>query len=149
MGRHAQGNTLERHTVAGARLRIVAAHQLIARFDAVGRENVGLFAVIVLNQGDARRAIGIILDGHYRRPHTVFAALEINQAIHALMATAAKPCANNSLMVAAALLGLWFQQALFRLLFPVSDFAEVADRTLPASGSGRFILANTHDSLDR
>src|SRR5207237_33302 len=70
---HAAGDAAQWQTVADARLGVVAAENAIAGLEALGREDVTLLAVLVLHQGDARRAIGVVLDADHGRPDVVLA----------------------------------------------------------------------------
>src|SRR5258708_7011547 len=59
---HTQRNSSQRQTIAHARLHFLAADDLVARLEIFRSQDVALFAVVVLQQGDARRAIGIVFD---------------------------------------------------------------------------------------
>src|SRR5207244_874230 len=103
-------------------------------------------AVLVLNERDARRAVGIVLDGHHRTPDAVLAPLEVDDAIHALVAAGAEARADDALIVPAASLLVALEQRLFRLLLAVGDFREIADRTAAPAWRHWLVFANAHDS---
>src|SRR5262245_12705632 len=51
---HAQRDDLERQAVADFRFRRFAAHHLVAGFQAFGRQDISLDAVLILHQGNSR-----------------------------------------------------------------------------------------------
>lgn len=63
------------------------------------RENVGFRAVLVLNQGDAASAVGIILDTNYGGFHVALVALKIDKTIVTLMTTADVTCGDTACIV--------------------------------------------------
>src|SRR5262249_20088257 len=145
MDGHAQRDAPHRHAVADARLDLLAADDAVAGLEPLGSQDVRLFAVLVLNQGDASRALGVVLDGADVGPHAVLAAIEVDDAVHALVAAAAEARADDALVVAAALFVQRLQERFFRLALAVGQLREVADRTLAAARRRRFVLANAHD----
>src|SRR5262249_30579026 len=135
----------QRHADAGARFVPLAADDPVARLQPVGRQDVGLLAVLVLQQGDAGGAVGVVLDGQDVGPDVVLAALEVDDAVHALVAAAAEAHGDDALVVAAALLLLRPQQGLLRpVLLAVRQVGEVADRALAPARRRRFVFANAH-----
>ena len=125
--RHSQRNAAKRHAVADARLGIGSADKAIAGLQAIGSENVSFFAILILEQGDARGTVWIVFDRHDRSPNTVFLPLEINEAIHALVSASAKPRAGHSLIIAAAFLGMGAQQRFLGLFLGIRDFGKITD----------------------
>src|SRR5207245_396095 len=102
--RHAQRDAPQRQAVADARLGVRAAHDPVARLQPLRRQDVGLGAVLVLEQGDARRAVRVVLDGDDVGPDAVLVALEVDEAVLALVPAAAETGAGHALEVAPALL---------------------------------------------
>ena len=142
---HAQWDELERHAVADARLNVFrSALNHVAGLETFRRQDVRLHAVLILDQGDAGRAVRIVLDADDRGGLTVLDALEVDDPILALVTTPTEPGADDALVVAAALFGFGTQQRLFRLLLAVGDVGEIADRTLPPARRHRFVFANGH-----
>src|SRR5207245_1980120 len=90
----------QRHGVAKLRRRVRAADHFGADFQAVGGEDVALLAVGVLNQGDVARAVGVVLDRLDRRLDAVLVAFEIDQAVEALVPTAAVLGGDHAVVVA-------------------------------------------------
>ena len=85
----ADGDVRERNAIADFRRRIRAADDLRADGQAERAEDVALFAIFVLDQGDENGAIGIVFDRFDVRGDVVFLPLEIDQAIQTLVAAAA------------------------------------------------------------
>ena len=112
---HAQRDRRQRQAVADRRRGVRPAHQLVARLQPVGGEDVSLLAVGVVQQGDPRRAVGIVLDRVDHRRDAVLVAAEIDQAVVPLVAAAAMPGGDHALVVPPALAVLADQQALGRL----------------------------------
>ena len=52
-------------------------------------EDVALFTIRVIEEGEARIAMGVVLDGGHPTHNTVLIAAEINDSIEAFVATAA------------------------------------------------------------
>src|SRR5258708_11383943 len=112
----AERNVLKHQRVARLDVGVLARLDLGADFEPVGREDVSLHAVGIMQQRDIRRAIRIILErGDYGR-NPVPIALEIDQAKTTLMPTAAMTRGHASAIIASASTLDRDQQALFRLL---------------------------------
>jgi len=60
----------------------------ITRLEPFRCQDVASLAILILEQSDARGPVRIVLDGHDLGPDTVFAPLEVDQAVHALVAAA-------------------------------------------------------------
>ena len=121
MDSHAQRDAPQRHAVADARLAFFAAHDLVARLQALWGQDVGPFAVRVLDQGDAE-----VRFGSYSMATTVadtlsLRALEIDDAIHAFVAAATEARADDALIVPASLFGVRPQQRLLRTFLAVAS----------------------------
>ena len=100
-------------------------------FRPFGREDVALLAVRVVQQGDAGRAVRVVLDRRDLGRHAVLVALEVDHAVAALVAAALVPGRDAPVVVAAALLGQRLQQRL--LGRRRGDLREVGDRLEPAT----------------
>src|SRR5581483_6665914 len=73
--------------------------------------------------------------------------LEVDDAVHPLVPAAAEADADDALVVAAALLLEPLEQRLLGLVdLRVGAVGEVADRTAPAAGGSRVVLADAHGS---
>ena len=75
----------------------------VADLETLRRHDVALLAVGVVQQGDARRAVRVVLDvGHLGR-HAVLVALEVDHPVAALVAAALVARRDAAVVVAAAL----------------------------------------------
>ena len=74
---------------------------------ALGHEDVALLAVRVVEQADARRAVGVVLDRREARGHVPLVALEVDAPVVALRAAAAVAHGHASLLVAAGCRASW------------------------------------------
>src|SRR5690606_30279766 len=87
----ADGDEAQRQGVACHRLGLRAADDLAADRDALGRQDVALLAVDVVQQGDVGAAVGVVLDcGDLGRHALLLAAPEVDAAVAALVAAAAE-----------------------------------------------------------
>src|SRR4051794_26577269 len=86
----AQGDAAQRQGVADVDLDVLARHHLGAHLQAVRPQDVALLAVGIVQQRDARRAVGIVLDGRHLGRDAVLVPLEVDDAV-ALLVTAAPP----------------------------------------------------------
>src|SRR5260370_26991572 len=144
MDGHAERDFPQRHAIAYPWLRVGARHQAVAGLEAFGRQDVGLHAVLVMQKGDASRAVRIVLDRLDGRPDIVLAPLEVDDAVALLVAAATETHADDALVIAPALLGLGLEQRLFGLALAVGDFREVAHRAAAPSGSRRLVVSDSH-----
>src|SRR5690348_3586819 len=94
-------DTADRQRIAHADVRLRAAHHPVADLQAVRREDVAFLAVHVMQQRDARRAVGVILNREDLRRNAELVALEINDTIALLHPAATMPGRDMTLIVAA------------------------------------------------
>src|SRR5207247_774721 len=87
--RRAGRDVLEREAVAHARLGLRAGDDGVADLELVRREDVALLPVLVEEQCQAGRAVRVVLDRLHDRGDPVLEALEVDDAVVALLATAA------------------------------------------------------------
>src|SRR5262249_5418547 len=107
-----------------------------------GSEDVALLAVDVVQQRDARVAIGVVLDGGDLRRHAVLVATEVDDAVLALVRAAAVASRLAPVRVAAAALRVGLRERLLGLAR--REVGEVGARLEAASRAGRLALANRH-----
>ena len=88
MHRGARGNVLERQRIAHQDVGLGTGRDRRSHLQPNGLQDVALFAVSVINQRNARRAVGIVLDGRHLARHAKLLALEIDQANLLLMPAA-------------------------------------------------------------
>jgi len=110
-----EGNLANREAVAKIGGDTRAADDLLTHLDAVRRHDVALLAVGVEQQGDACRAVRIVLNGLYGGRNTIFVSLEIYETIHLLMTATAVPYRHLTTVIAAAGAVFRAQEALFGL----------------------------------
>src|SRR5262249_3041053 len=115
MDERARRDVLERERVADPDVRARPRLDACADAQLRGREDVGLRAVGVMEQRDPRRAVRVVLDRRDLRRHAVLAALEVDDAVAALVAAALVARGDPAVRVAAALLRERSEQALLRL----------------------------------
>src|SRR5262249_32730915 len=99
---HAQRHAPQRPAIADFTFHFLAADDAVAGLEPFGRQDVRLRAVLVLQQGDTCRAVGVVLDGDDIGPGAILAPLEVDDPVHALVAAAAEARADDALVVAAA-----------------------------------------------
>ena len=107
-----------------------------------GREDVALEAVGVVEQRDARRPVRVVLDRGDLRRHAVLGALEVDDAVAALVAAALMARRDAALVVAAALLRQLLGERLLRLR--LRHFGEVGDRHEAATRARRLEPTDWH-----
>src|SRR5579859_4275663 len=118
----AEWDVAHRQGVARADVDVLARDQGVANLDIQRRHNVALVAVDIEQQGNAGRAVRVILNRGHARRDVELVALEVDHAIMALGAAAAMPNADGAGIIAPAVAAQWAQQtALGRAL---GDFFE-------------------------
>src|SRR5438067_2012033 len=109
---------------------------------ALGRENVALLAVEVVQQGDVGGAVGVVLDRRHLRRDAVLAPLEVDAAVGALGAAAAVARGLAPVGVSPAALREPFGEALLGARARQLGEVRVGDEA-PAGASGLW-LADRH-----
>src|SRR5690606_38332047 len=87
--RRADRDVAHRQRVAGADLGALAVLDHVADLQALGGEDVALLAVEVVQKGDAAGAVRVVLDRGDLGRHAVLGALEVDEPVLLLVATAA------------------------------------------------------------
>src|SRR5215203_3668959 len=90
---------------------------LVVHLQSHRRQNVALFSIAVVQQGNARRAIGIVLNGFNACENPDLIPSKINSAIQALVPSPTKPNGHPAIVIPAAAPVMKGGQRLFRLLF--------------------------------
>src|SRR5690606_31157749 len=106
-------------------------------------EDVRLRAVDVVQQGNAGRAVRIVLDRIYPGRNAIFAAAKVDDTILLLVTTTAVPDRDKALIITSTLLLFGTQQALLRLS-ALRQFGEVANAGVAAASGRRTVLSNAH-----
>src|SRR5690606_29151577 len=116
--------------------------EAVADLHVARRQDVALLAVEVVQQGDAARPVGVVLDGRHDRGHAVLVAAEVDDAVPLLVAAAAMPRGLAPVDVAAAGRALLGDQGPLGAV--AGDLREVGDRLEAATGAGGLALAKCH-----
>src|SRR5690606_22263238 len=146
VNRHAQRNILQRERVANRRRSVRTAHHLGPRLQSLRSQDVPLLAIHVVQQGDPRTAVWIVLNRVHLGRHPVLLPPEVDQAVLPLVTATTMPGRNLPLVVPPPLLPKRHQQALFRLRSG-SQLRKIADRRTTAAGRSRLVTSNSHRSL--
>ena len=141
----ADRDVAQRHGVARLDVGAVAALDVIADAQTLRRQDVGLLAVAVVQEGDAAGAVGVVLDGGDLGRDAVLDALEVDLAVLLLVAAAAVARRLAAVSVAATGLRLRVEQRL--LGRRLGDVGEVGHGLEATAGAGGFAGANTHHVL--
>src|SRR5208282_3462523 len=106
-----------------------------SHLEPVGRQDVGLDAVGIVEQRDIGAAVGIVFERGDHRRYSVAVALEVDQAKTALVSAAAMTRGHAAAIIASAGALDRYQQALLGLLF--SELGKVRDLHEALSGGAR------------
>jgi hypothetical protein len=139
----ARRDVLERQCVAGLDVGRGARLHERAHSKAGRGEDVRLEAVRVVEQRDACGAVRVVLDRGDLGRHVVLAALEVDDAVAALVTPTLVTRRDPAVVVAAALLGQLLGQRLLRLR--LRHFLEVGDRHEAASRACGLETTDGHD----
>jgi hypothetical protein len=132
----------ERERVAGLDVRRGPGLDSRADAEAGRREDVGLGAVRVVEERDARRPVRVVLDRGHLRGHAVLATLEVDDPVAALVAAALVARRDAALVVAASPALHRLEQALLGL--GLRDLVEGRDRAEAPARRGWLVLAQRH-----
>ncbi len=138
----AERDLTERKRVSKPRVGSSSAHDPVANRKSFRVDDVALLSVLVFDERDARRAIRIVLDVLHRCRHAVLVALEIDDAVLALVATADSAHGDVTVIVAAARLLERLDQRL--LGSRTRDLREIRDRAKAGALGHRLELTNRH-----
>src|SRR6476661_2770487 len=149
----------EFHRVDGRTRRDVAQGQVVAGLDvgagtgldrctleqALGGDDVALLAVRVVQQGDTRGAVGVVLDVSDLGRHAVLVvATEIDQPVGALVSATLVPGGDTTVCVTST---ASVERANQRLLGGrPSDLGEVRDARATTARGSRLVLTDCHES---
>src|SRR5262245_47312800 len=126
----AERDVLERQAVARLDLGVRTGLDELADPKAVGRDDVAALAVHIVEEGDARRAVRVVLDARHPRRDSGLVAAEVHQTV-ALLVAAADPARRHvSVVVTAAGLELALGERLDRLA--ARELGEVGQCGVPA-----------------
>src|SRR5678815_4019387 len=135
----------ERQRVPGADVRARTRRDRVADGETFRVQDVALLAVRVRDERDARRTVRIVLDRRDRRGHAVLVALEVDDAVLALVTAAASPHGDVAVVVAAARLLDRLEQRLLGLRR--RDVGEIRHRAEARALRDRLELSDSHERL--
>jgi hypothetical protein len=93
--------------------------------ESVRGKDVSQFAILILKKRDKTVAIRIVFNRLDHRDHVVFVALEVDQAVHALVTAATKTGSRKALVVPTAGFGQRDDQRLGWLAREIGQFREI------------------------
>src|SRR6476646_4723181 len=142
--RRTDGDVAQRQVVARLDVGLRAGLDRRTLAEVLRRDDVALLAVRVVQQRDARRAVGVVLDVRdLGRDAVLVVATEVHDAVGALVTAALVTRRDPALVVAAALLGERAHQRLLRRRPRHLD--EVGDRRATTARGGRLVLTDAHE----
>src|SRR6476619_3287837 len=139
----ADRDVAQRQVVAGLDVGADPGFDRRALAEALRRDDVALLAVGVVQQREARGAVGVVLDVRdLRRDAVLVVATEVDHAVGTLVATTLVPGGDPALVVAAALLGQRPHQGLLRR--GARELDEVGHGRAATARGGRLVLTDSH-----
>src|SRR2546423_5091686 len=109
-------DVLERQAVADTRLGVRPGDDGVADPQVLRRDDVALFAVLIEEEREARRAVRVVLDRLHRGGDPILVALEVHQPVVPLLAAAAVARGHSALSASAGLAELALGAASLALL---------------------------------
>src|SRR5882672_2515183 len=148
----AERNGVQRERISRADVHVLAGGENVADVHADRPEDVALLAVGVVEQRDARRAVGVVFDRRHLGRHAVLVAPPVDDPQTLLVAAPAVPRGHAAIDVPAAGALERHRQRLLRVV--LGDLGEVGRRGQAASRAGRFVGLERHrllplEELDR
>jgi hypothetical protein len=138
----AERDVLQRQRIARQDVDVLAGDDRLAHLEAGRLQDVALFSVGVGQQRDPRRSVRVVLDRRDLRRDVALVALEIDDAVRALVAAAAPPRRQLAAVVAAARAVQRLGQRFVRL--GRRDVFESLDGLEPLSRRRRIVFSNRH-----
>jgi len=139
------GDVAQRQVVARLDVGVSAGLNRVTLLQLVGRDDVALLAVRVVQERNARRAVGVVLDVSNGGGHAVLVVTtEVDQTVGALVSTTLVTGGDATGVVASTLLGERAHERLLRRR--TSHLDEVGDRRATTARGRRLVLANSHGS---
>src|SRR5581483_344717 len=135
-------NVLDRKTVAGLNVGRRTRLDDVADLQAQGRQDVPLLAVAIMQQRDARRTVRIVFERSDLGRNGIFAALEVDDAIHLARSAALMAYGDVTVEVAAGMFLAYLDQRLLRL--DLAQVREVHRGHEAFAGAGRLVFLDGH-----
>ena len=141
----AEGNPVQRQRVAHPHRGVGPAHDLVADLETERGQDVALLPVAVVDEGDSRGSVGVVLDGGHLAGHAELVAPEVDPPIRAAAVAAAMAGRDLALVVAAGVVLQRLEQASLGLRG--GDLLEAGRRHEAAARAGRLVLPDWHRLL--
>ena len=106
------GDRCKRKCVSGPDINVLARYYLVAYLESLGSEDVGLLAVLILDQRDERGTVGIVLNCLYNCFYVKLITFEIYNTVLSSVAAASVTNCDSAVAVTARLLVERSKQAL-------------------------------------
>ena len=103
------GMLFKRHGIARLNIRALAGDDRVADREALRRENIGPFAVLIFNERDERRTVRVVFKALDGSGHVEFAALEIDEAVSFFVTAADAERCQAAIIIAPAGFGFAVQ----------------------------------------
>ncbi len=124
----------QRQAVASLDRRVLATDYLGTLADSLGGQDVATLAVGILDQGDMRAAVRVVLEPLDDTRNAVLVAPEIDDAVALLVTTAAMPDRDAAVVVAATLRRFLVDERSVRLALVQAVSLDLDDETAPGRG---------------
>jgi hypothetical protein len=140
--RRTQRDLAQGHRIARPHVRTRTRDDSVTLLQPLWLQDVALLAVVVLHEGDARRAVRIVLDLLDDRADAVLVALEVDDPVLPLVTAATTPHRDVAVVVATGRLGERLDERLLRR--GARDLAEIRHRAESRALGHRLELTNSH-----
>ncbi len=138
----ADRHATQRHGVARLHVHALTGHNLVARLEALRRDDVGQFAIGVLHQGDEGRTVRIVFQPLDGGRHVPLAPLEVDDTVQPLGPAAAETDRDTATAATTARLGQAFDERLLGLA--LVKFAAIDQDQATLAGRGRIKMLERH-----
>ena len=128
--------------VAGLDVGLFAGHDHVALLHTQGCKDIAFFTVGIVQQRDASGTVRVVLDMGDSGRDIELVALEVDDTIQALHATAATAAGDTTMVVTTSLFGETFRKGFLRR--GSGDFLKVGNRLEATARRGGFQLAHSH-----
>src|ERR1035437_2505566 len=140
--RGAERDVGQRKRIAETSLGLDAGDDHVANLETVGQEHVALLAVLVVEQADTGRPVGVVLDRGQLRRDIELVPLEVQDSVVLLLTAATMTNGELALVIAAGAALLWLKKRLVG--FFGRDFLERGPGHAPESRRGWLVAAQRH-----
>src|SRR4051794_38161639 len=140
----ARRDVRQRQAVAGVRLGAGTAHHRLPDLQAVGRQDVGLFAVLVLDQRDVAGTVRVVLQRLDAGGYAVLLPLEVDDPVQPLVPAAPVLDGDHAVVVTTVGAALADRERLLRLELGQRGLV-VQHRSGAPAGGGRVVKLDRHD----